>query len=95
MGYETTTIQSVLDSVNRSHYLPAIQRPFIWEPSQIIALFDSVMKGYPISSFLFWRLKPENKGTIDIYKFIDNFTQSGTHNLDTPEFPRSRKRRGL
>ena len=46
MGYETTTIQRVLDSINRSHYLPAIQRPFVWEPTQIIALFDSVIKGY-------------------------------------------------
>ena len=31
------------------------------------------MRGYPISSFLFWELKPENRDKWEIYKFIENF----------------------
>jgi len=38
------------------------------------------MSGYPISSFLFWGLKDENKRNWDIYKFIANFHYGDTHN---------------
>ncbi len=38
------------------------------------------MRGYPISSFLFWDLNPENRGNWEIYKFIDAFKLGGVHN---------------
>jgi hypothetical protein len=46
-------VQNVLDG---KYVLPAIQREFIWEPEQIELLFDSLLRGYPISSFLFWEV---------------------------------------
>jgi catechol 2,3-dioxygenase-like lactoylglutathione lyase family enzyme len=48
----------------QKYFLPAIQREFVWKPEQIIELFDSIMRGYPISSFLFWQLKPETRGQL-------------------------------
>lgn len=80
MSYNSTTIRDVVESTNRQYFLPAIQRPFVWEPEQIIALFDSLMKGYPISSFLFWEIKPENRQNWDIYNFFENFRYGSTHN---------------
>jgi hypothetical protein len=80
MSYASTTIASVLDQINRSYFLPAIQRPYVWEASQVVALFDSLLKGYPISSFLFWELQPENRGNWDIYKFVENFRYGQVHN---------------
>jgi len=38
--------------------LPAIQREYVWEPGQITALFDSLMRGYPIGGFLSWKVEP-------------------------------------
>jgi hypothetical protein len=38
------------------------------------------MKGYPISSFLFWDLAPENKSNWEIYKFAENFKFGELHN---------------
>ncbi|SFI85917.1 DUF262 domain-containing protein [Myroides guanonis] len=32
--------------------LPAIQRGFVWKPKQVEDLWDSIMRGYPIGSFL-------------------------------------------
>lgn len=58
MSYKSATIQTILNKLNKSYFLPAIQRPFVWEPDKIIRLFDSLMKRYPISAFLFWELKP-------------------------------------
>ncbi len=43
-------------------------------------LFDSIMRGYPISSFLFWELNPENRDKWEAYKFIENGAYGGTHN---------------
>ncbi len=80
MSYNATNIRDVVEFINRKYFLPAIQRPFVWEPEQIVALFDSLMKGYPISSFLFWEIKPENRKNWDIYDFIENFKYGSTHN---------------
>jgi hypothetical protein len=80
MSYVSSTIARVLDQINRSYFLPAIQRPYVWQPDQIVALFDSLLKGYPISSFLFWEIRPERRADWEIYKFIENFRFGDTHN---------------
>ena len=36
--------------------VPAFQRPFVWGPKQILALLESVYRGYPIGSLLLWRV---------------------------------------
>src|ERR1700686_3061019 len=35
--------------------LPDIQRPFVWKDAKVRDLFDSIYRGYPIGSYLFWR----------------------------------------
>lgn len=79
MSYKSTTIAELLGKLNCSYFLPAIQRPFVWEPEQIVRLFDSLMQGYPISSFLFWDLKGENRESWEVYKFIQNFKYGEIH----------------
>ena len=66
--------------MNRQYFLPAIQREFVWKQEQIVQLFDSIMRGYPISSFLFWSVNPENRDKWQVYKFIERARQGGTHN---------------
>lgn len=39
--------------------LPKFQRPFVWDKSDILKLWDSVYKGYPIGSILLWLTKEE------------------------------------
>ena len=80
MAYQSDTIATIINRLNTQYFLPAIQREFVWQPEQIVQLFDSILRGYPISSFLFWELKPENRDKWEIYKFIENFQQYGTHN---------------
>ncbi len=80
MAYVSSTVGRVLDQINRTYFLPAIQRPYVWQPDQIVALFDSLLKGYPISSFLFWEIRPERRSDWEIYKFIENFRFGDTHN---------------
>ena len=70
MAFQTPiTITKALESIESGKYvLPAIQREFVWRPQQIERLFDSLMRGYPIGSFLFWIVRPES---IEQYKFYD------------------------
>ena len=79
------TIKEALDGIQGMQYaMPAIQREFVWSAEQIENLFDSLMQGYPIGSFLFWKV---NSGTVDAYTwygFVRDYHQTrGRHN---PEF---------
>lgn len=76
------TINDVIEGIKSHRYfLPAIQREFVWRPSQITRLFDSLMRGYPINSFLFWQVEEKNKHRFKFYRFINTFRQRyDTHN---------------
>ena len=68
------TIESATKSIDkRNFFLPAIQREFVWDTDQISALFDSLMKDYPISSFLFWKVEKENIGSYNFYEFVRDY----------------------
>ncbi|MGP5147279.1 DUF262 domain-containing protein [Corynebacterium variabile] len=40
--------------------IPEFQRSFRWQRSDIVALFDSILRGYPFGSFLLWRKRAWN-----------------------------------
>jgi uncharacterized protein with ParB-like and HNH nuclease domain len=81
MSYESKCIRDVInDDLNKVTFLPAIQREFVWEPNEIEKLFDSLMGDYPISSFLFWKIKEENKKDWTSYEFIRDFDKENPHN---------------
>lgn len=73
MSYATITIGDLLADVNSRYFLPAIQRPFVWKPDQIITLIDSLLKGYPISSLMFWAVDEDLKQELKIYNFIEHW----------------------
>ena len=49
--------------------------------SEILAIRG--LNRYPISSFLFWELKPENRDKWQVYKFLEEAQDGGTHNQRT------------
>ena len=70
------TIAQAIERIHRNEYLlPAFQRDFVWSAEQIEKLFDSLMKGYPISSMLFWKVKGCTKTDFRFYKFLSAFIQ--------------------
>lgn len=81
--YLNTTVSDIIENyVNDSTYLPAIQREYVWSTSQICKLFDSLMCGYPISSFLFWKIREEDKKKWIAYEFIRSFDKTAPHNKE-------------
>ena len=55
---------------SREYVLPSIQREFVWDMDQIARLFDSLMRDYPINTFLFWKLDGENVNKFQLYGFL-------------------------
>lgn len=76
------TIADAIRNIETNRYLlPSIQREFEWKHEKIEWLFDSIMRNYPISSFLFWRVEGSTKSNFKFYQFIREFRQRyKTHN---------------
>lgn len=75
MAYETPiTIAEVMKNISADKYvLPSIQREYVWDTDQIETLFDSLMRDYPIGTFLFWEINKEHVNDYDFYGFIRNY----------------------
>ncbi|MFF2937059.1 DUF262 domain-containing protein [Streptomyces mirabilis] len=75
MSFQTPiTIASALERIHRREYvLPAIQREFVWSRDKITRLFDSLMRGYPIGSFLMWQVHEGNDGRFTFYDFMRDY----------------------
>ena len=76
MSYKSETIAEVLPRINSTFFLPALQREFVWTEEQISQLFDSLMRRYPISSFLFWQPPVEDHDESEAYEFLRNVKES-------------------
>lgn len=56
--------------------IPKFQREFVWSKSQTAKLIDSLIKGYPIGTFILWKTRDE----LRYFKNIGN--------IELPEIPR-------
>ena len=82
--YNEESIASVIKKVNENQiFLPALQRKFVWKTKQIEQLFDSIMQGFPIGTFLFWELN-DRKAISDFvfYKFIEEYKENESRNKE-------------
>lgn len=56
--------------------LPMFQRDFVWDKEQSAKLIDSILKGFPIGTFIFWKTREE----------LRSYKEVGNHKLpETPE----------
>jgi len=40
--------------------IPNIQRPYVWEPRNVVLLMDSLLKGWPFGTLLTWKVSAED-----------------------------------
>ena len=92
MGYlPPTTIASVLQRIQAQELiLPAIQREYVWEPDQIVALFDSLMRGYPVGGFLSWKVEPETIEQFRFYGFLKDYSRYDSFHCPVLDVPPTR-----
>jgi hypothetical protein len=77
MSYKPRSLHSLINEINKTIFLPHIQRPFVWSNDQIFNLFDSIMRNYPIQTFLFWKTDEE----IRARRFLQLLPDSNDINL--------------
>lgn len=64
------SIKNAIDKIDKGKFfLPSIQRRFVWSTKQIEFLFDSIMQGFPINTFMFWEVT--NDEIINNFRFYD------------------------
>ena len=85
MAYIGKSIEEVMNMIGDNRmYLPSIQRKFVWNDYDVEKLLDSIMLGYPIGTFLFWKIKrkiaKEKKYTL--YKFINDYSELDNKNIN-------------
>ena len=74
------SVDEMLTAIHKREYLmPAIQREFVWGQEQIAKLVDSLMRGYPVGSFLLWDVKAETAQSYTFYEFLTHY-----HERDNP-----------
>jgi len=82
---------SLLSDIERGQIkIPQFQRDFVWDLKKSANLMDSILKGYPIGTFIFWKTKDQlravrNIGNFDLPKHVDgdfvNYVLDGQQRL--------------
>ena len=77
------TIHEAVNQIHERRYLlPAIQRELVWDDDRICRLFDSLMRDYPIGSFLFWKVSGDKKRDFQFYEFLQNYHEKDSRHND-------------
>lgn len=62
----TVTVKRLVEKVLAGEVrLPSFQRPLRWRAEDVVMLFDSIWRGYPVGSLLFWK-RPAGAGQIKV-----------------------------
>lgn len=79
MSYQTINIASAISQIERNELLlPAIQRDFVWKPEKIETFLDSLMRGYPFGTLLFWN----TKSRLQYRPFVRSYTAEERHDFE-------------
>ena len=84
------TVTDLIKGVEKKQFLlPTIQRGFVWESKKIETLFDSLLRGFPISSFLFWEVPDEDENTFKFYNFVKDYNFYGEDSRSFTKFEKA------
>ena len=74
--YSTKKIKEILDLVDSGEWvLPTFQRKYVWDQDQICDLFDSIMRTYPIGTFMVWKMSKDTASNNFFYRFIRDYQE--------------------
>lgn len=74
----SSLLQLMSEGLKGDIVLPDIQRSFVWSQSQICELFDSLFRGYPVGSFLFWKAigSDDTDQRIIFHNFVRDYSET-------------------
>ncbi len=86
-----TVAEAVLSIKRQDYLLPAIQREFVWTADKTVTLFDSLMRGYPVGSFLFWRVDEDHSQAYKFFEFMQSYDAQDNKRLKPYDIPMPRQ----
>ena len=90
----SNTIKKIIADINHADsdggglWLPNIQRLFVWDEEQIVRLFDSIMRQYPLSSMLLWKTREPIRHRKFIDQYHEKFDLKGLYQPDSKKLKR-------
>jgi len=82
MSYEKCTVLSVVGRIREEDLvLPAIQRDFVWQPERVYSLLDSILRGYPFGTLLFWNTRQR----VQYREFVKDWREDHTFTFRVKE----------
>ena len=70
----------IINNVNKGIYqIPKFQRDFVWSKEQTAKLIDSLLKGFPIGSFILWKTSDRLKSLKKIGGVVFNEIKEGEY----------------
>jgi len=79
MEYRSISIADAVREINRSYYLPAIQREFVWGTDRI-EKFSTPLCPTSRSFFLFWR-STGIADSVAVYEFVRDYDRESPHTM--------------
>lgn len=80
MQFMQITIAKAIRHIEQGEYvIPVIQRDFVWQPQQVERLFDSLMRDYPIGTFLFWEVPTSTLQEYPFFAFAKDIVRNTAH----------------
>lgn len=86
-----TVAEAILAIKKQDYLLPAIQREFVWTADKTVTLFDSLMRGYPVGSFLFWRVDEDHSQAYKFFEFMQSYDAQDNKRLKPYDIPMPRQ----
>jgi hypothetical protein len=82
------TVAEAMTLLDKHEYvIPALQRGFVWQPVQVGRLLDSLLRDYPIGSFLFWKVSPSTAGSYPFFQFCSDVIRHDFNPTRIKHFP--------
>ncbi|KAM3097486.1 DUF262 domain-containing protein [Phormidesmis sp. 146-35] len=68
---QTRTFFSLVSDIEKGQIkIPQFQRDFVWTMQKSAGFIDSIIKGYPVGTFIFWRTRERLRSVKDIGKQV-------------------------
>ncbi|VEU76157.1 DUF262 domain-containing protein [Mycoplasmopsis columboralis] len=87
-SYENLSAIEALNKANTNILLiPDIQRDYVWDVEDIESLFDSIVRNFPIGSFIFFKTTSQyiRECKLNLYSFFHKYRKSDTKNQQVPK----------
>ncbi len=72
--------------------IPDLQRPYVWDPTQVILLIDSLIRGWPFGTLLMWKVDHNDLGSIphrEFWQVVDRTSEADGASVNRRDPPAS------